>query len=81
MYSDVRSDKRVTSARVGRLRPLRKLSNDVKFEDDSEVLEEIMDISPKAAKPVELSPVSNGIYNFIFILYFITNSKSFCCCN
>ncbi|KAF6019195.1 hypothetical protein EB796_022498 [Bugula neritina] len=59
--NDVRSDKRVTSARVGRLRPLRKLSNDVKFEDDSEVLEEIMDISPKAAKPVELSPVSNDV--------------------
>jgi len=67
LYSDARSNKRVASARVGRLRPLRKLSNDVKLEDDSEILEEIMDISPKAAKPVELSPVSNGItLHFIF---------------
>jgi len=68
LYSDARSDKRVTSARVGRLRPLRKLANDVELEDDAEIFEKIMDISPKAAKPVELSPVSNGI-TLLYIFY------------
>jgi len=69
MYLGVKSNKRVASARVGKLRPLKKLPNHVKFEDDSEIIEEIMDISPKATKPLELSPVSNGIILLLIFLF------------
>jgi len=44
----------------------------VELENDAEILEEIMDISPKTAKPVELSPVSKGII-LIFMLHFLEN--------
>jgi len=61
MYPDVRINKRVASARVGRPRPLKELSNDVEVEEDAEIPEEIVNISSKTAKSLELSHVSKGM--------------------
>lgn len=70
MYPGVKSNKRVASAKGSKLRPLKKLPNRVKFEDNSEIIEEIMDISPKATKPLALSPVSNGI--ILLLIFFVS---------